>query len=98
MAYTKAFPKRSDKAIYPQWEDILLTPEEEAVAERECRRENNNLMASCLEDAKALLKEKGFKGYESSVVSLAAALFEKRASHVAYWKEELAREKFGRQH
>ncbi len=93
MAFTKSFPKRSDKSVYPQWEEVTLSPEEELRAEALCREENNKIMAECLLDAKELLKSGDWKAYESSVVALAVALFEKRASHVAYWKEDLAREK-----
>lgn len=94
MAFTKAFPKRSDKSVYPQWEDVVLSAEEETKAEAACRKENLKLMQECLEDAEKLLIAKGLKGYETSMTSIAAALFEKRASHVAYWKEEVAKEKF----
>lgn len=94
MAFSKAFPKRSDKSVYPQWEDVTLTPEEERRAEEACREENNRIMAQCLTDAEKLLTGKGMKGYETSLSQVASALFEKRASHVAYWKEELAKEKF----
>lgn len=97
MAYSKAFPKRSDKSVYPQWEDVILTPEEEELAERACKEANNKLMAECLLDAEKLLIAKGLKGYETSLTQIATALFEKRASHVAYWKEELAKEKFDEQ-
>jgi hypothetical protein len=94
MAFSKAFPKRSDKSVYPQWEDVVLTSEEERQAEEACRKENIKLMQECLEDAEKLLIVKGLKGYETSMTTIAAALFEKRASHVAYWKEEIAKEKF----
>ena len=48
----------------------------------------------CLDDEEEILKEKGLKGYETSLAAIATALFEKRASHVAYAKEEKAKEKF----
>ncbi|MBD3209242.1 hypothetical protein GF367_02380 [Candidatus Woesearchaeota archaeon] len=96
MAFYKSFPKRSDKSVYPQWEDITLTEEEERAVERTCQEENNKLMTQCLEDAEKLLVAKGLKGYETSLTQIATALFEKRASHVAYWKEEKAKEKFDR--
>lgn len=94
MAYSKAFPKRSDTSVYPQWEDVTLTKEEEARAEQACKEANNKIMADCLIEAEKLLIAKGLKGYETSLIHIATALFEKRASHVAYWKEELAKEKF----
>jgi hypothetical protein len=94
MAFTKPFPKRSDKSIYPQWEDVELSEEEEQKVEQKAREENNKLMAQCIEDAQNIFVLKGLKGYETSMTEIACALFEKRASHVAYWKEERAREKF----
>lgn len=97
MTYSKAFPKRSDKSIYPQWEDVTLSPEEERELEEQCRQENNRIMAQCLDDAEKLLIAKGAKGYESSISAIAVALFDKRASHVAYWKEEYAKEKFDKE-
>jgi hypothetical protein len=97
MVFSKAFPKRTDKSVYPQWEDVFLTTEEEREAEQACREENKRIMAECLLDAEGLLVGKGSQAQESSLVALASSLFEKRASHVAYWKEELAREKLDKQ-
>lgn len=94
MAYTKAFPKRSDTSVYPQWEEITLTAEEEALAEEACKKENIKIMQACLNEAEKILIAKGLKGYETSMTAVATALFEKQASHVAYWKEEMAKEKF----
>jgi hypothetical protein len=92
MTFTKAFPKRTETSIYPEWQDVRLTAQEETKLEQACREQNKKLMQECLHDAEELLKNK--KGYETSIITLAATLFEKRASHVAYWKEEKAREKF----
>lgn len=94
MPYSKAFPKRTDKSVYPHWEDVYLTAEEEKEVEEAARIENNKIMATCLDDAEKLLVAKGVKGYETSMVALATSLFDKRASHVAYLKEEKAKEKF----
>lgn len=94
MTFTKAFPKKSDKSVYPQWEEVSLTAEEETVVEATCRAENKKIMQECLIDAEEILKEKGLKGYETSLAAIATALFEKRASHVVYAKEEKAKEKF----
>lgn len=94
MAFTKSFPKRSDKSVYPQWEDVELTEKEEKEVEVIAREENNKIMAACLDDAQKILVLKGLKGYETSLAQIAASLFDKQASHVAYWKEEKAREKF----
>ena len=94
MVFTKSFPRKSDKSVYPQWEEVSLSEEEERAIEEECRIINNKLMQECLSDAEEILKAKGLKGYETSLASVATALFEKRASHVVYLKEEKAKEKF----
>ena len=46
------------------------------------------------EDAKAIMQEKGLRDYQTDLISIATALFEKRASHVIYHKESKAKEKF----
>lgn len=94
MAFSKAFPKRSDKSIYPVWEDIFLTKEEERAVEDDCREENVLLMQECIADAKVIMENKGLKDFQSDLIHLAIALFEKRASHSVYWKENAAKEKF----
>jgi hypothetical protein len=94
MPYTKAFPKRTDKSVYPRWEDVELSEEEEEKIEQEARKENVRLMAECIDDAKKLISEKGLKDFQSNIVSVAIALFDKRASHHVYWKERKAQEKF----
>ena len=52
MAFSKAFPKRSDKTFYPRWEDVTLTEEEEKLVEQVAKTENMSLMKDCIEDAK----------------------------------------------
>ncbi|MFH1650041.1 MAG: hypothetical protein ABIA93_05820 [Candidatus Woesearchaeota archaeon] len=91
MGFTKAFPVRSDKSVYPKWEDVELSKDEEKSADDSARKQNLILMKECLEDAKILLAEPAFS---ENTVRVAIALFEKRASHVAYHKEELAQEIF----
>ena len=58
------------------------------------RAEFKKLMKECIDDAKALMQEKGLKDYQTDLINIAVALFEKRASHVIYWKESKAKEKF----
>jgi hypothetical protein len=91
MAFSKAFPERSDKSVYPRWHDIALTREQEKSAEEHARKENLLLMRECIDDAKILLAE---PDQSENVVRLAVAFFDKRASHVAFYKEELAQELF----
>jgi len=94
MTFTKAFPKRTPGQSYPEWVDISLTDAEEEVVEAKAREENINVMRSCLRDAKGIVDEEGMKSDEANIVRIASHLFEKRASHSIYWKEEKAREKF----
>ena len=44
------------------------------------------------------MASENLKDCETDTLRLAIALFEKRASHVIYWKEEKAREKFDSQY
>jgi len=94
MAFSKSFPKTTDKSSYPVWEEIFLTEEEEKEEENKSREENVNIMKECIDDAKNLIESKGFKGYKEDILQVAVALFEKRASHTVYAKERRAKEKF----
>jgi len=94
MPFSKSFPKQSKTSSYPQWEEITLTTEEEKAEEQRCRQENIKLIKECIDDAKALMHDKSLKDYQTDLVNIAIALFEKRASHSVYWKESKAKEKF----
>lgn len=94
MTFSKTFPKTIPGSNYPRWEEIFLNEEEEKAVEERCRQENNELFKQCLDDAKKIMEEKSLKGYQSDLISLGIALFEKRASHVVFWKESKAKEKF----
>jgi len=94
MAFSKSFPRTTDKSAYPVWEEVFLTGEEEQEEGKKCREENIQLMKECIDDAKQLIESKGFKGFKEDILKVAVSLFEKRASHVVYWKERRAKEKF----
>ncbi|MFC1648468.1 hypothetical protein ACFL1B_03330 [Nanoarchaeota archaeon] len=94
MVFQKAFPKRTDKTVYPRWEEVELDDKEELKVEEEARHYNTKLMSECIEDAKSIALKKGLKDYQTNVISIAIALFEKRASHQVWWKEKAAKEKF----
>lgn len=94
MVFSKSFPRTTDKSSYPVWEEMFLAEEEEIEEERNCRGENIELMKECIDDAKGLIESKGFKGFKEDILKVAVSLFEKRASHVVYWKEKKAKEKF----
>lgn len=93
MAFSKTFPKTVPGSNYPQWEEVFLTEEEEKLVEEDCRKKNLIILDECLQEAK-MLAIKNRMNEEAHVVKLAIALFEKRASHLIFWKEMRAKEKF----
>ena len=56
-------------------------------------KENFMIMDECVQEAK-MLAIKNRMNEDSNVVQLAKALFDKRASHLIFWKESKAKEKF----
>ena len=94
MPFSKSFPKQSKTSTYPQWEEVTLTDTEEKAEEQKARVDNIRLMKECIDDAKAVMQEKGLKDYQTDLINMAISLFEKRASHSVYWKESKAKEKF----
>ena len=94
MPFSKSFPKTTNKSVYPKWVEIGLTEQEEKEQEKISRQENSQLLKECLDDAKKIVQEKKLAPYQSDIVGLAIALFEKRASHSIFWKESKAKEKF----
>ncbi|MBW2975888.1 hypothetical protein KY347_00420 [Candidatus Woesearchaeota archaeon] len=94
MAFSKSFPKQSKTSTYPQWEEVTLSEAEEKEQEAKSRVENIKLFEECIDDAKSIIQKKGLKDYQTDLIHVAIALFEKRASHVIYHKESKAKEKF----
>lgn len=94
MAFSKSFPKTSGKSSYPVWEEVFLTESEEQLEEAKARDANVKLLKECIEDAKHIISDGKLKPFQTDLVSMAIALFEKRASHVIYHKESRAKEKF----
>ncbi len=94
MAFIKSFPKTTNKSPYPKWEEVKLDPEEEQEAEFRARMKNIEIMKQCMEDAMRIFNEKSLKRYQTDLISVSIALFEKRASHEIFWKESKAKEKF----
>jgi len=90
--FSKNFPKTKEGIT--RWEEVYLTYEEELTAEDEAKKENVKLMKECIGDAKRIMADQGLKDYQTDVINIAIALFEKRASHEIYWKERKAKEKF----
>lgn len=96
MAFSKRFPKELPGSNYAVWEEVSLTPEEEQEVEQQCQQHNSLLLDEALREAKALAIKHGINT-EETVSALAIALFEKQASHVVFWKEIKAKEKFDAQ-
>ena len=94
MAFSKTFPKEVKGSKFPQWEEVYLTEQEEKDQEQKSRSENIQLMKECISDAKTIIKDNNLKDYQSDIINMAIALFEKRASHTVYHKENKAKEKF----
>lgn len=94
MVYSKSFPRTTDKSTYPIWEEVRLTDLEEKEQEIRTRKENIILMKECIDDAKKIIMDKNLKDYQTDIIHMAISLFEKRASHSVYYKEEKAKEKF----
>ncbi|MBU0470706.1 MAG: hypothetical protein KKA62_02095 [Nanoarchaeota archaeon] len=93
MVFSKTFPRTVAGSNYPLWEEVFLTADEEKQLEEQCRTENFRMMDECLQDGKVLAIKNGINTDENRV-RLAIALFEKRASHLVFWKESKAKEKF----
>jgi hypothetical protein len=94
MVFSKSFPKTSDKSVYPKWEEITLTDIEEKEQEVLCRKDNIEKMKECITDAKQIIESGRLKPFQTDMIHMAIALFEKRASHEIYYKENKAKEKF----
>ena len=94
MSFSKSFPKTVKGSTYPQWEEIFLTEEEEKNIEAEQKKENTKLLKECIDDARKIMNDRGLKEYQTDMINLAVVLFEKRASHQVYWKENKCKEKF----
>lgn len=95
MTFSKSFPRTKEK--YTTWEEVYLTSEEEKEAELLAKEDSNRLMKECIDEAKEIFKDKGLKDYQTDIVRMAVALFEKRASHVVYHKESKVKDKFDQQ-
>lgn len=93
MPFSKRFPRDVPGSNFPLWEEIALTEEEEQEVEEACRQQNFRLLDDSLREAKTLAIKHAINT-EENVTNLAIALFEKKASHVVFWKESRAKEKF----
>ena len=96
MGYSKTFPRKIEGSNLPHWEEINLTESEEKEVEERCGRENYLILDQSLKEAKSLAIKNGIND-DGIVSQLGVALFEKKSSHVVFWKEQKAKEKFDQQ-
>ena len=94
MPFAKRFPKTIEGQSYPKWIEISLSYEEELEAEQQARKENIQLYKECIKDAKEIITNTGAKPEDENVLHVASSLFEKRASHTIFYKEQKAKDKF----
>ncbi len=94
MVFSKTFPRTLKGSNYPIWEEINLSDEEEREIEEIAKKENADLMVQCIEEARRIIKEEGLKDYQTDIVNIAVALYDKVSSHQVYHKEKKAKEKF----
>lgn len=94
MTFSRRFPLDKPGSPYPSWEEIFLSSEDETSVDKDQQKANNALMRECIEDAKKIIFKLDFKNFQSDVVNIALALFDKRSSHLVYWKEEEAKARF----
>ncbi|MFH1682341.1 MAG: hypothetical protein ABIA37_00950 [Candidatus Woesearchaeota archaeon] len=94
MPYSKTFPRTIEGSNYPRWEEVFLTEEEEQAEEEKCRKDNIEMLKQSIDDAQAVMQEKGLKDYQTDLINMALALFRKRASYTVHYKEQKAKEKF----
>ena len=94
MSFSKSFPRTEGKSGYPIWEEVPLSDEEEKNIEQNARQVNIALLKECVEDARKIIYDENMRDYQTDISRMAVALFEKRASHVVFWKEQVCKDKF----
>ncbi|MCF7861294.1 hypothetical protein K9M79_03525 [Candidatus Woesearchaeota archaeon] len=91
MTYIKSFPRTKDSTTH--WVDIKLDDKEEQKVSAIHRNLNKNLYQQCLKDAAVILEKSEMKEFQTNIVQIATALFNKRSSHLVYSKDSYCREK-----
>ena len=94
MGFSKSYAKSSDKSVYPKWVEIKLNFEEEKEAINICREKNLEIMNECINDARIIAKENKLFESQQGIIKIATSLFDKRASHEVFFKEQKTKEKF----
>ena len=60
LAFSKTFPKTTDKSVYPKWIEVYLTDLEEREEELNARKKNIEIMKECVDDAKKIIDDKKY--------------------------------------
>jgi len=94
MTFKKSFPHQKAEGAFTNWVEIALSNDDEKKAQDKARDEQVATYNQCLDDAREILLKNGMKAFDPNMIAVANALFEKRASHTVYYKEEAARDKF----
>ncbi len=97
MVFSKSYPNNTNNSSNPKWEEIFLTESEEIEQEEKARIDNIFLLKECIDDAKQIFAAKNLKTFQSDIVRVAIALFEKQASHSIFYKEDKTKKKFQKQ-
>jgi hypothetical protein len=94
MTFSKSFPRTDGKTNFPIWEEISLDSNSEREVESKAQRETNALMKQCIGDSRLIMEDMNLRDSQTDLVRMAVSLFEKRASHIVYWKEEECKNRF----
>jgi len=97
MAFSKNFPSQKTQGAYTTWVEVKLTEKQERECEHNARNAHVEEFQKCIDDAKEVLLKNGMKVFDPNIIQVANALFEKRASHTVYYKEERAKDVFDQQ-
>jgi len=94
MVFSKRFPKQTEGSTYPKWVEVKLTDEEEKEVEHHAKEDHIKLFKECIEDAEKIAIDRNLKAYQTDIITMASSLFDKRASHLVFMKENKAKKKF----
>jgi hypothetical protein len=96
MSLAKRFPVEVNREITKketQWEECNLSAAEVRRIYNQSMAQHKKLFSACFETAKTLIEEQGAKPYQTSLVNVALALFNKHARHEHYMQEEFLQRK-----
>lgn len=94
MSLAKRFPTEVNKEITTKetrWEEYNLTQKEEKLIHNQSVARHKALFAECFSLASKIIEDEGAKPYQTSLVNVAIALFNKHARHEHFMQEEFLR-------